>query len=270
MLEEISGLLKSEIIEKFEKYQTRMDNKIKRLQKYHEESIATEKALNQGEIRRLRNQLNKALPVTEHLKPLDLFYYKPRGSQSQVFYICKKDSLRFDKYQLGRQIYELPDEYKINDLRVIIIAEFDYNKNFLGYRVRDRRMRNIVTYHTNGDVCLGENIEAISMVKFDDGQTIINGFNSMKETLETINPESYLGNPDAMSPRLQKTNDFIKSKLTEYKRQQEEEEEQNSNNNERCPICGEPYEYCDCAVCRFCEASLNPDSERCPHCGRIN
>ena len=214
-------------------------------------------------IDRLDHRLMHSLPKVSKHRKVGLSYYKSSQMPYDKFAMCTPQKLTIDKYQIDSQIYTLPDELKIIEHPVVMLAMFDYNKEFRGFGMLNRQHEHLYTFHTNPySMCLGEDRRAVEIVNFKQPMTILEGMRLALETLETVNPSSYLnGEADSMTDKFRKTKDFIDEQYKEYSEQ------------EICLDCNRPFDECECSFCERCDCRYESDHydvcdcPKCSHCG---
>ena len=239
----IERLTKAQLIEEISKLTSRES----RIVNNYEEEMKNRTYLNERRMRRVRNELDYVLPTTTDLSKYDLFYWKDDSMDYREFAIAKKDVMKIDKYEINRQIYALPEEFKLKNIRCCLLAIFDTSHKLIRYGITTNRMNNLITFHsTQGDVCLGGNGKARSVVDYGNTKTIVEGFEEVKATLETINPASLLTAPEDYDTKFFKTYEFVKAKFDEHRRANSPTEEGT------CRFCHELYDTCGCDVCVEC------------------
>ena len=238
----------------------------------NEESMKNREKLFNRRLTRMENELHKVLPNTDTLSKLDMFYYKRANLMGdKKFAVGKKETLKIDKYQLGVQIYPLPDEFKI-ELQCILLAFFDVKHKLLHYGIINRQFKNTATYHsTAGEICLNENRKPYEVVDFKNPETIIEGFKEVLSTLETINPASYLVTSRSEFPKkLRATYNFVNQKHAEFHARRSRRTPAGRNDNWRwnddgtCAFCDMNSDGCDCDVCGECRTHM--DGCQCNFC----
>jgi len=270
---QLSSKTKEQLLEHIRIVSKDYEEKQKRVLHNYEEELQNRNIINENKIGALQRQIKYALPNMEHM-PRELFYYKFGQLSHECFALAKKITLKFDKYQLGRQIYNLPSEYRIDEFHATILAIFDTKHKFITYGLLNCRLEPINTFHTKPyDICVGENYESKKMVDFKKPETILKGFEEVKKTLETINPDSLLTSGITSVPRkLQGTMEFVKSKNNAW---HEANDVHERDDEDACMDCGERMYDCRCEHCSDCGMRLRSNHydqcvcERCDDCGLL-
>lgn len=252
-----------------------------RLRMYKDESFSERLKQEQQRITNMERELKVAFPLTTEWSKHDLFFYNDLQREGK-FAIAKRDKFNCNYYLLGRQVFPLPDEYKIKDLPVIFLAYFDYKRRWCNWGMITKYARPLMTFHTDTHhICLGESSNTISDIpKLDKPSTIVDAFNKIKEVLDVINPYSYL-NVEGIPDNQRKIVGYIHEKKEEHERGERRIRRANRRcqscsqrisecTEERCDNCDYHRDRCECDGCSNCDSVGGCNCTYCEICDSTN
>ena len=250
----------------------RLKDREARILRNFNEDLTNIRTVNENQVKSVSERLDNCLPDSKRLRSLGLFYHKDGRFMNELkFAVAKKETLTFDKYQIGRQIYILPDEHK-KKIQCVLLAYFDVEHKFMGFGTLNRRLDMLKTFHSNErDICLGENYESAKIVDYEKPETIVKAFDGIKDTLETINPESYLTVGSDLLESLHETRRFVDAKRREFSKYEycdNCEQHRDECGCTWCENCDRNENDCECSYCNDCERyDDNCVCDRCSNCG---